>query len=866
MLTRIVARLRAAVLRRRIAGEIDEELHDHLERETAANIARGMAPIEARRHALADLGGLTQTRESTHEARRSWLATAGQTLSFRGLRRQPLYVASVVMTMLLAVATATTMGTVIKPAMFDPLPYGDDTALVMLNTVATNGFGPVNIHTLNDLRASAPPLMAMTAARGASGSFTTPDGVFPVNIINAEQNYFATLGVVPAAGRAWTSGESNGAVISWAFWQRSLNGDPAALGKSIIIDGIDRTVLGILPRNFVAPWNPTAEVWTPIDPKPLLNDPYRARRMLMVIARRAPGRSLDDVNAHLGVFSARMAAEHQNVPGGQTLVAAPLRERLLGSTRNVIRGMAAATLLLLLIVAANIAGLAAVRAIALRRQTAVKIALGASRRRLVAERLGESAALAVIGSLAGVALSTALIPILRDYQAQFLAALGPLDLSVSLATLTIITGTAIGAAAGVIPHLTLRQRGNEDPLRVSRGSAGDRASARLRMGLVAAQTALALVLIVGAGLLGRTLSHLSATPLGFDPDRLSVFFVNLPGPRYAKAPAQIQFELDMLERLRRVPGVEAVTASIGIPINGGMGAGLYIEGRNENGTPIHYMSVAPDFKELLGLRLLAGRALDTNDVVGAQRALVVNETMAKKFWPEGNAVGARIFTGVAPSTNWMTVVGVISDVRQHGPGAEVIPTAFGSTREWSWPRRNFTFRSVEGRTVSAADLRAALREVDPTLAITTLSTLNGLVTSQQATQRLVLFVLGSFATVAVVLCAFGLYGVLALTSSLRRREYAIRLALGSTAERVRWLVVRQALVLAGIGVAAGIGVGWFSTRTLQGLLNGVEPNDPLTFAGAAAAIVGIALIASWLPARRAASINGSEVFAADSGA
>jgi putative ABC transport system permease protein len=384
------------------------------------------------------------------------------------------------------------------------------------------------------------------------------------------------------------------------------------------------------------------------------------------------------------------------------------------------------------------------------------------------------------------------------------------------------------------------------------------------MGLAAAQTALALVLIVGAGLLGRTLSHLSATPLGFNPDRLSAFFVNLPGPRYAKQPAQIQFELDLLERLQRIPGIEAVTASIGIPINGGMGAGLYIEGRNENGTPIHYMSVAPDFKDLLGVRMLAGRALDDRDLVGSQRTLVVNETMAKKYWPDGNAVGARIFVGVTPSQNWMTVVGVVADVRQHGPGAEVIPTAFGSTRQYSWPRRNFTFRSAEGRTVSAADLRAALREVDPTLAITTLSTLSGLVTSQQATQRLVLFVLGSFAVVAVVLCAFGLYGVLALTSTLRRREYAIRLALGSTTEHVRWMVVRQALVVAGIGVVAGIAVAWLTTRTLLGLLNGVQPTDPLTFAAAAAAIVGIALTAAWLPARRAAGINGAEVFATDS--
>jgi predicted permease len=864
MLMRLMARLRGSVLRRRIAGEIDEELHDHIEREVAANVAGGMTPAEARRRALADLGGLLQTRESIRAVRRSRLAVAGEALSLRALRRQPLYVATFVLTLMLAVATATTMGAVIKPAIVDPLPYRDDDALVMLNTTATNGIGPVNIHTLNDLRASAPPLMAIAAARGATGSYTTPDGVFPVILGHAEPDYFATLGVVPTAGRVWNADETNGALISWTFWQRTLNADAAAIGRHITIDGIDRIVLGILPRSFVGPWQNGAEVWTPLDAAPLLADPYRARRQLTVVARRAPDASIEDLAAHLAAFSARMASAHTNVPGGQTLVAASLRERLVGSSRTMIRGLAAATVLLLLIVAANITGLASVRAIALRQQTALKIALGASRGRIVAERLGESALVALAGSIAGVALSAALISALRAYQPQFLTGFAPIELTASLMMAMIAAGTLIGAAAGLVPHLRHWRRGNEDPLRASRGNAGDRASARLRMGLAAAQTALALVLIVGAGLLGRTLSHLSATPLGFEPDRLTAFFVNLPGPRYAKAPAQVQFEHDVLERLERIAGVEAVTASIGVPVNGGMGAGLYIEGRDENGTPIHYMSAAPNFQQLLGLPTIAGRPLDASDVAGSPRTLVINETMARKFWPDGKAIGARIFVGVTPSQNWMTVVGIIADVRQHGPGAEVMPTAFGSSRQYSWPRRHFTFRTAEGRTVPAADLRAALRDVDPTLAITNLSTFGGMVTSQQATQRLVLFVLGSFAIVAATLCAFGLYGVLALTSSRRRREYAIRLALGSTAERVRWLVVRQAIILAGIGTIAGLGIARLTTKTLQGLLNGVQPNDPLTFGTAAAVILAIALAAAWIPARRAASVNGSEVFAADS--
>jgi len=866
MITRLIARLRSLALRRRIAGEIDEELHDHVERETAANIARGLAPAEARRVALAELGGLTQTRESIHSERASRLAAVRHALSIRHLRRQPLYVVSCVVTLMLAVAAATTMGAAIKPALLDPLPYRDDGALVMLsNSNPTGGLGWVNIRTLNDLRAGTPPLAAVTASRGASASFTTADGVFPIYSTLVEPNYFSTLGVTPAAGRLWAEHETNVVLLAWGFWQRSLNASPDAIGRSITIDGIDRTVVGIMPRGFVPPWNAMADVLLPLDPAQLLADPYRARRQLMVIGRRADGASLEEVRAYLGVFSTRINAEHTNVPGGQTVVAHPLRERLLGSSRPVLLGTAAATLLLLLIVTANIAGLAAVRGIAQRRQTAVKIALGAGRWRILGERIGESALIATAASIAGVAVSALLIATLRRYQGQFLGTFAPIELSLSLAAVAVVAGLVIGVTAGVFPHLALRHRGGEDPLRASRGSAGDRASARLRMGLAAVQTALALVLVIGAGLLSRTLHHLSETPLGFDPAQLTSFFVNLPGPRYAKQPSQIQFEHDLLARLERIPGIEAVTSSIGIPINGGMGAGLYIEGRNENGTPIHYMSVAPNFREMFGMPLIAGRSVDSSDSIASQRTLVINETMARRFWPEGNALGARIFVGVAPSQNWMTVVGIVGDVRQHGPGSEVMPTAFGSTRQYSWPRRNFVFRSAQGRAVPAADLRAALRDVDPTLAITGLETLNESLTQQQATQRLVLFVLGTFAMVAAVLCAFGLYGVLALTSSLRRREYAIRLALGSTAERMRWLVIRQALILAGIGVITGIVVASLTTRTLQGLLNGVQPNDPFTFVAASMAIVVVALAASWLPARRAAKVNGAEVFASDSG-
>ena len=862
MLTRLNTVLRALVFRRRIAAEIDAELQYHVDREMEMHIARGVPAAEARRRALADLGGLTQTREYTNAVRGGALATLRQLASLRLLRRQPLFVMANVLTLALAVAAATTTAAVIKPALFDPLPYHDDEALIVLNTATPDaGRNPVNAHTFNDLRAGNPPFASLTAFRSANAAHSAADGVHPILASLIEPNHFATLGAAPATGRMWEPGDTSSVVISPRFWRRAFDADPAAVGRAVVIDGVNRTIVGIMPESFIAPWLPEADVWMPLNMTQLLADPYRARRTLMVVARRADGVANADVDAYLTVFSARMAAEHPKVPGGQTLASSSLREQLVGSSAPILAATGAAASLLLLIVAANIAGLSAVRAIGLRRETAVKMALGAGRARIHAERWVECLVIATAGSAAGVWLSLLLISILGGYQNQFLPRLGPIALTPLLAAIAFGAGAIIGTVAGVVPHLTMRQRANEDPLRASRGNAGDRASARLRLGLAAVQTALALVLVIGTGLLIRTLDHLSSTPLGFTPDRLSSFGVNLPGPRYATQAAQIQFERDLLERLERVPGIEAVTASIGIPVNGGMGAGLFIEGRPGGGETIHYMSIAPNFPQVLGMPLVAGRHIDQTDVIGSQRTLVVNETMARKYWPNGDALGARIFVGVAPSENWMTIVGIVADVRQHGPGAAVMPTAFGSTRQYSWPRRNFVMRSPGIAAIAAGDLRAILRDVDPTLAVSGLASFAEFVSSQQTRQRLVLFVIGSFAAVAAVLCAFGLYGVLALTSSLRRREYAIRLALGSTAERVRWLVMRQALVVAAIGVAGGVGVAWFTTRSLTGLLNGVQPTDQLTFALSSLVILTVALLAAWLPARRAAAVNGAEVFA-----
>jgi predicted permease len=340
----------------------------------------------------------------------------------------------------------------------------------------------------------------------------------------------------------------------------------------------------------------------------------------------------------------------------------------------------------------------------------------------------------------------------------------------------------------------------------------------------------------------------------------------MTGGRYRTREAQVQFERDVLDRLRAIPGVTAASASVGVPVIGGMGAGLFIEGRPKGAAPeeIAYFSVSPEFMSSFSIPIRAGRDLTFNDTAASPRVVLINETMARRYWPEGNALGARVDIGAGtPTGTWITVVGIVPDMRLHGPTEEIRPAAFGSTLQYSWPRRFFTVRADGARPALAADLRGAVRAVDPALAVGAITRVDELIDERTARHKLAMLTLSFFGVVALVLCALGLYAVVALTSQLRRREYAIRLALGAPRASVRAAVLTHALVLAAAGAAAGLGAAALGTRALDGMLHGVTPLDPLTFAAATAGVIAVAAIAAWLPARQAARVDPLEALRID---
>ena len=787
--------------------------------------------------------------------------------SLRQFRHQPLYAFACAITLALGVAGATASLAVTKGALFDPLPYRDGDQLVSLFTRVASRDSAVSPHVVADLREAASPLSEFAPVRPMALTYAASEGTESISANAVTPEYFSVLGVQPAIGRSWSADEQESVVLSWEFWQRAFGGDARALGRTVTLDGRARTVVGVMPPNFLPPYFVTASAWLPLDMATLMRDP-RGRRSLTVIARRANGVSQAELDAYFTVFSASQRERFPVIHGAQSFVAIPLRAELVGASRPALLGTLAAAVLLLLIVCANIAGLSTARAVSVRHQSAIRAALGASRGRLFLERLSDSLVISLVGSAGGVWLGSNLVALAARYQQQFLERMAPLSLDLPTASIGLAAGLVAGMAAALVPLSTFGTARATNSLRGARTIAGNATGTSMRSALVAVQVALALVLLVGAGLLVRTVAHLSTMSLGFRAERLTTFFVGLPGTRYRTEAQQRQFERDVIAELQRLPGVVSASASVGIPVFGGMGASLSIKGRPDDAglAEIAYLSVSPEFIAAYEVRLKAGRNLTFADDGKAPPVMLVNDTMARTYWPKGDALGAQIYIGSgAPPADldeWMTVVGITEDLRLHGPTMPIRAAAFGSTLQFSWPRRHFTVR-MDSDTSPVPEIRAVVGALDPSLAVTQISSIDAMASERTARHRLVMLALGFFGTVALILCAFGLYAVVALTAALRRREYAIRIALGGASGAVRWMVLRQALRLSTAGAAAGLLCAAAGTRTLQGLLLGVTPLDPSTFALATVAVLGLAAAAAWIPARHAAAVDPVEALKAE---
>ncbi len=786
--------------------------------------------------------------------------------AFRSLRRQPTFVAIALLTLTLGIGANTAIFSLIRAVVLNPLPYEDPERIVVLWEVNPEGnIERVAVPTFEDWQEEARSLEALAAYRTVDFAFAGTGEPLSVSGARATPGLFAVLKAHARLGRTFAAeeavlGADRVVVLSHAFWQRVLGANPAIVGTSIQLDSQPYTVVGVMPPGFEFPTSTNVQVWTPLafDPKDLHGQSRRARS-LMVVGRIAPATTAAQAQEELSVLAGRIATEYKSSNEGWGARVVPAHEQLVAASRPALTMLMGAVGFLLLIVCANMANLMLARLSTRRREVAVRAALGASRwdvaRPILAESLLLSAGGGVLGLLTAVfglrllaTLPEARLPRMEQIQ---------LDGGVLLFTMTVSIGVAL--AFGLLPALHASRTDLRGSLSESAGTTTSPSARRVLNGLVIVEVALALVLLVGAGLMTRSFARLLQVDPGFEPNNVVAAQVFLPTAKYRERHRLVQFYEDVLARLRSTPGVTAASAVSALPMNEvGAASALpfTVEGRQPPPTedPLADVRiVAPSYFETMRIALLEGRFLDVRDTdgQGTQRTSVINQTMARRYFPDRSPIGQTIVNPHGKSV----VVGVVADVRNRGLASEAKKQVYLPLRQSPTAGMALVARTDGNPATFGGEIRRAVRAVDAEQPIYDLSTMDQILARAVFLPRLSTTLLAAFAGAALLLAVLGIYGVLSYSVSQRTREIGLRMALGATSGRTVGLVARNSLLMVGVGIAAGLVVAVMLARSLGGMLYDVSPFDVPSFAVAALVLVVAGLAAALLPARRATRVD-----------
>lgn len=796
--------------------------------------------------------------------------------ALRQLRHAPLFALTAVLTLALGIGAAVTMFTVMHAVLLRPLPYAQPDELVTV----MDRHGAESAGDYLDYRAQAKSFVAIGAAESAARIYTGGDRAEVLNGLRLTDNLFGLLGVPALLGRTFDASDLAPdrppvVVLSHALWHRRFAADPQIIGHKMVLDGVAHEVIGVMPEKFrFAPfWVTNAEFWIPLQPR--AED--RVIHSLRVFARLRPGVTRESAQAEMDTIVARLAAQHPKTNQGHRVHVDGLLERSTGDVRPVLLVLAGAVALVLLIACANVASLLLVRAVGRQREFAVCAALGASRGRLLRRQLAESLWLVFGAAGGGVAIAyLGLGWITRELAARA----GNFQLRLprfnEISPDGAMLAGAIGIAAlttlacGLLPAWHATRVDLTGALRDGgRGATGGRRAARMRAALVVAEIALALMLLTGAGLLVRTFAHLRSIDPGFRAEGGLIFNLSLAARPDYRGDKREQLYAEIIRRLEALPGVEAASAVNHVPLAGDTWTfRAWIEGEPlpEPGReiPAVYRTSWPGYLRALGARVLAGRDFTAHDRAGAEPVILINETFARRHFPRGNALGARIsLSSPTEKPLWCTIVGIVADVRQEAwakePQAEVYRPLlqerawFDSSAGWM-AGLSFVVRTSGEASNLAGTVRETVWGIDRNLPISNIQTLSQVAADAILLPRLQLELFALFAGVALLLAATGLYGVMAYSVAQRTTEIGVRLALGAQPDDILQLILRQAVVLGAIGSLCGLAGAAALGRGMTSLLHGVGALDPWVFAGATTVLLLAALLASALPAWRAARV------------
>jgi putative ABC transport system permease protein len=862
---RLLARLRSVFTKPALDADFNEELAQHLEAATDDNIRAGMTPEEARRQARIALGGVDQVRELHRDARGlPWLENLGRDgrYAVRTLRRSPGFTFVAIATLALGIGANTALFSVVKALLFDS-PFREPDRLLFVAEKVPEGDGAaLSYPSLLEYQREPRAFASLAGFRLQSWNLTGGNEPERVDGLQASATLFATLGLQPMLGRAFNADEDRpgGAkvvVIGERLWRRRFGADPAVLGTSITLDGEPYSVIGVIPAALQV-WRP-ADLVTPIGySAPWTND--RQWHSIYAVGRLAPEVSIDQARAVLDTITARLAKEYPQENAGRSISLKPLRDHAVGDLRSALWVLSAVAALVLALGCVNVASLQQARGAGRLHELSVRTALGATRSRLIRQMLTENLLLGLLGSVAGLLIAHWSVKVISTMLPPIIAEAGLVRLDPAALWFGSLAGLMVGLASGVIPAWVLTM--GDVAGRLKRGALGMARLGRLHVqdALVVAQVTLAVVTLVGASLMARSFARLLAVPLGIEPQGVILADLSLSWQKYPAPEDLWQFYENVLREAAQQPGVASAALMTTAPMSFvPWNAGYIIEGTpppepgRENLSD--FAAISSDYFKTLGIRLDAGRAFDERDHARSSRAAIVDRLFVKKHFPDGNAVGKRLALPSMMGEEWLEIVGVADSVRYWGPDGESSPEIYVPLLQFRSTYLTLAVRTRDGGAGQTAALQAAVRRVDPDQPVANLRTMADTVAGTAMARRLAAKIIAGFAVIALSLAALGLYGTLSRMVIQRTREIGIRMALGAPPSGLFSLFVGRGLRLTGLGLVLGLVAAIPLVPLLSGLLFETRPGDPVAFAVVPLVLVVVAVVACWLPARRAAEVD-----------
>ena len=780
--------------------------------------------------------------------------------ALRSLRRSPGFALAAVATLAIGIGANTAIFSAVNGVLLNPLAFANPDRLVMVwGHHASIGKETASLPDYLDWKNQSRSFEELAALASTRYNLAGEGEPEVVRGAQATANLFPVLGMNAAAGRAFTPGEQRAgvgrvAVLGHGFWQRRFGGEREAVGRTIVLSGVPHTIVGVAPAGFRL--NQEMDVWTP-----LVTDTTLGRRsdFLVVVGRLRAGVAPSEAQQELSTIMRRLEAEYPQTNSGWGVELLGLQEEMVGPIRPALMLFMGAVALVLLIACANVANLMLARVAAREREVTIRAALGASRRRLVRQILTESVVLALIGGGVGLLLAAWGVQALKSLDSATIPRLDEIGLNLPALTFALVLSLGTGILFGLVPAVRALRHDLQTGLKeASRGSSGGAGVRSVRGALVLAEVALAFMLLVGATLLLRSFDRLQRVDPGFSGEGVFTGAVVLPRAKYGEPERQVAFADELLARVQSTPGVASAAITSDPPLGGSPPYASFVIAGVEPPPPgvvqdAVVFTTSPSYFETVRIPLTEGKVYGDTDRAGSPPVAVVSQALARRYWPGRSAIGERVTLGnPADSTGWMTIVGVVGDVRNEELGRPAYPQLYQPVAQFPVRALMVVARAAGDPLELTPAMKRAVAELDPELPLSDIATLDQRISDTLARPRVNAVLLAGFGLTALILAAVGIYGVIAYGVVQRTRELGIRMALGAGSDTLLRLVIQQGMAPVLAGVALGIAGGLAGTRLLQSLLFGVGATDPLTFVAVTVFLVAVALAAIYLPARRAA--------------